>query len=199
MVERSLRAVEQGSKRMSRLVAQILDVSRLDGGRLVLAREDTDLAALVRGIVEGIQTTTSRHTLRVHAPATLPALVDPLRLEQVITNLLDNAIKFSPTGGTIEIDLAQSAPDMARLTVTDQGVGIPPERRQHIFERFYQAHDRDHVAGMGLGLYISRQIVDLHGGSIEPEFPLDGGCRFAIDLPTAPATVTVGERKEVAP
>src|SRR5688572_6837451 len=140
MVERSLRAVEQGSKRMSRLVAQILDVSRLDGGRLVLDREDTDLAALVKGIVEGIQTTTSRHTLLVRTPATLPALVDPLRLEQVVTNLLGNAIKFSPAGGSIQIKLTQPAPGVARLVVTDQGIGIPPERRRHIFERFYQAH-----------------------------------------------------------
>jgi signal transduction histidine kinase len=199
MVERSLRAVEQGSKRMSRLVAQILDVSRLDGGRLVLDREDTDLAALVQSIVEGIQTTTGRHTLCVRTPDTLPALVDPLRLEQVVTNLLDNAIKFTPMGGRIDVELAEPSPGTARLTVTDHGVGIPPERRQHIFERYYQAHEGDHVAGMGLGLYISRQIVERHGGSITPEFPLDGGCRFVIDLPTEPVEGALEGRREVAP
>jgi signal transduction histidine kinase len=68
--------------------------------------------------------------------------------------------------------------------VADRGIGIQPERRQHIFERFYQAHDGDHVSGMGLGLYISRQIVELHGGSIRPEFPPDGGTRFVVELPT---------------
>jgi signal transduction histidine kinase/putative methionine-R-sulfoxide reductase with GAF domain len=191
IVVRALRAVEQGSRRMSRLVTQILDVSRLDGGRLTLDLQDADLAPLVRGIAEAMQTTTSRHAIRVQTPESLPAVVDPLRLEQVVTNLLDNAIKFSPTGGEIEIELSQPAPGTGRLVVTDHGVGIPPERRDHIFERFYQAHEGDHVAGLGLGLFISRQIVELHGGSITPEFPLDGGCRFSIDLPTEPADTAV--------
>jgi signal transduction histidine kinase len=171
---------------MSRLVTQILDVSRLDGGRLMLEYQDADLSSLVRGIAEAMQTTTSRHTLCVRTPATLPALVDSLRLEQVVTNLLDNAIKFSPAGGEIVVELSESAPGMGRLVVTDHGVGIPAERRQHIFERFYQAHEGDHVAGLGLGLHISRQIVDLHGGSITPEFPPEGGCLFTIDLPLRP-------------
>jgi signal transduction histidine kinase len=122
-----------------------------------------------------------------------------LRLEQVTSNLLDNAIKFSPKGGRIEVELADLTPGMARLTVTDSGIGIPPDRREHIFERFYQAHDRDHVSGMGLGLYISRQIVELHGGSIAHELPPDGGCRFVIDLPTRPVDGTLAERKEAAP
>jgi signal transduction histidine kinase/putative methionine-R-sulfoxide reductase with GAF domain len=198
IVGRALRAVEQGSKRMSRLVAQILDVSRLDGGRLVLDREDTDLATLVQGIAEAMQTTTTRHTLRVRTPASLPALVDPLRLEQVLTNLLDNAIKFSPTGGCIDVELAEPSPGRARLIVTDQGIGIPIERRKHIFERFYQAHEGDHAAGLGLGLYISLQIVDRHGGTITPEFPPDGGCRFSIDLPTGPVEVVSTGGKERA-
>jgi signal transduction histidine kinase len=186
ILKRALRAVEQGSRRMSRLVTQILDVSRLDGGRLMLEYQDADLSSLVRGIAEAMQTTTSRHTLCVRTPATLPALVDSLRLEQVVTNLLDNAIKFSPAGGEIVVELSESAPGMGRLVVTDHGVGIPAERRQHIFERFYQAHEGDHVAGLGLGLHISRQIVDLHGGSITPEFPPEGGCLFTIDLPLRP-------------
>jgi signal transduction histidine kinase len=183
-VGQAVRAVERGSNRMSRLVSQILDVSRLDGGRLVLDRQHTDLAALVQGIATAMQTTTNRHTLIVRTPAQAPALVDPLRLEQVVTNLLDNAIKYSPKGSHIEIDLVQSSPTMVRLAVTDHGIGIPPERRQHIFERFYQAHEGNHTSGLGLGLYISRQIVELHEGSINPEFPPDGGARFSIDLPT---------------
>ena len=69
----------------------------------------------------------------------------------------------------------------------NRGVGIPPERRPYIFERFYQAHEGDHTSGMGLGLYISRQIVELHGGSIEPEFPPDGRTVFSVTLPTGPA------------
>ena len=176
-VGQAVRAVERGSNRMSRLVSQILDISRLDGGRLVLDHEITDLAPLVQGIVAAMQTTTTRHTLLVRTPAQAPAWVDSLRLEQVVTNLLDNAIKYSPEGGQVEIELELPSPGLARLSVVDHGVGIQPERRQHIFERFYQAHEGDHASGMGLGLYISRQIVELHGGSIRPEFPPDGGTR----------------------
>ena len=164
-VGQAVRAVERGSNRMSRLVSQILDISRLDGGRLVLDHEITDLAPLIQGIVAAMQTTT-RHTLLVRTPAHVPAWVDSLRLEQVVTNLLDNAIKYSPEGGQVEIELELPSPGLARLSVVDHGVGIQPERRQHIFERFYQAHEGDHASGMGLGLYISRQIVELHGGSI---------------------------------
>ena len=183
-VGRAVRAVEHGSRRMSRLVAQILDISRLDGGRLVLDRQITDLSALVHGIATAMQSTTRRHGLLVRTPDRVPALVDALRLEQVVTNLLDNAIKYSPTGGQIRIELEQPSRGVARLAVVDHGVGIEPERRQHIFDRFYQAREGDHVSGMGLGLYISRQIVELHGGSIEPEFPSDGGTRFVVELPT---------------
>jgi len=184
IVGRALQAVERGASRMSRLVSQILDISRLEGGRLVLDRQVTDLAELVQGIADAMQTTTTRHTLVVRTSGRVSALVDPLRLEQVVTNLLDNAIKFSPQGGEITVELAQPSPDLVRLVVRDHGIGIPPERRQHIFERFYQAHDGDHASGMGLGLYISRQIVELHGGSITPECPLDGGSQFSVELPT---------------
>jgi signal transduction histidine kinase len=197
VVGRALLAVERGANRMSRLVSQILDVSRLDSGRLVLDRQLTDLAALVQEITATMQSTTSRHTLLARTPAVVPALVDPLRLEQVVTNLLDNAIKYSPDGGEIEVELVEPRPGLARLTVADRGVGIPPERRPYIFERFYQAHEGDHTSGMGLGLYISRQIVELHVGSIEPEFPPDGRTVFSVTLPTgladdAPAPGTEG-------
>ena len=181
---------------MSRLVSQILDISRLDGGRLVLDHEITDLAPLIQGIVTAMQTTTSRHTLLVRTPARVPARVDPLRLEQVVTNLLDNAIKYSPEGGQIQIELELPAPGLARLSVVDHGVGIQPERRQHIFERFYQAHKGDHASGMGLGLYISRQIVELHGGSIQPEFPPEGGTRIVVDLPTGLSDGAAGLGRE---
>jgi signal transduction histidine kinase len=184
IVEKTLFAIERGSLRMSRLVSQILDLSRLESGRLILDRQSTNLTTLVQEIVTSMQTTTSRHTLHVRTSPEVPALVDPLRIEQVVMNLLDNAIKYSPRGGPIDVELTQPGPGLARLTVADRGVGIPIERRPHIFERFYQAHEGDHAPGLGLGLYISHQIVELHGGSIEPEFPPDGQTRFTITLPT---------------
>jgi signal transduction histidine kinase len=195
-VGQALRAVERGSNRMSHLVSLILDVSRLDAGRLLIDRQHTDLAALVQAIATTMQTAARHHTLLVRTPDELPALVDPLRLEQVVTNLLDNAIKYSPRGGQIDVELVQPAPGLARLTVADHGIGIPPEQRQHIFERFYQAREGDHASGLGLGLFISRQIVDLHGGSIAPEFPAEGGTRFVIDLPTDPVDVVTHVERE---
>ena len=107
--------------------------------------------------------------------------MDPLRIEQVLTNLLDNATKFSPAGGSVEVAISRGSETTALLTVRDHGLGVAPEHRTRIFERFYQAHgDR---SGMGLGLYITRMIVESHGGTIYAEFPDDGGTRFVISLP----------------
>src|SRR5688572_26467500 len=102
---------------------------------------------------------------------------------QVVSNLLDNAIKFSPGGGQIEVEISSSKRGPARFVVRDHGVGIPPDDRPHIFERFYQAQSGDLRAGLGLGLYVSRQIVERHGGRIEAEFPDDGGTRMVVSLP----------------
>ena len=117
-------------------------------------------------------------------PGPVLAVVDPLRLEQVLTNLVDNAIKYSPRGGPIEVELSTPDPDTLHLAVRDHGVGIPPESRPRIFDRFYQVDPvLQHSSGMGLGLYISQQIVALHGGRIEVEAPPDGGTRVIVRLP----------------
>jgi signal transduction histidine kinase len=113
----------------------------------------------------------------------LEAQVDSLRLEQVITNLLDNAIKYSPDGGVVDVSLRQLDTGTIELSVRDRGIGIPSERRDQIFQRFYQAHDGGHRSGMGIGLFVSQQIIDLHNGAIHAEFPADGGTRFIIHLP----------------
>jgi signal transduction histidine kinase len=104
----------------------------------------------------------------------------------VLTNLLDNARKYSPEGGAVEVSLRSLDGGGAELAVRDFGLGIPHEKRGQIFERFYQAHGEGHRSGLGLGLFISRQIVSLHGGEIHAEFPDDGGTRFVVRLPPAP-------------
>src|ERR1700687_4003788 len=104
-------------------------------------------------------------------------------MEQVLTNRLDNAIKYSPEGGPIEVVVSRPTGDRMEIAVRDHGIGIPPEKRTLIFERFYQAHGNGHKSGLGLGLYVSRQIVELHGGEIIVEFPSDGGSRFIVRLP----------------
>src|SRR3954464_8607369 len=117
-------------------------------------------------------------------------MVDRVGLEQVLTNLLDNATKFSPPAAAIATGLTETSVGMARLTVTDHGPGISVEHQNRIFDRFYQAHSGQYAAGMGLGLYISRQIVEQHGGSISAEEPSGGGTRFVVALPLTGAVRT---------
>jgi PAS domain S-box-containing protein len=181
----ALTVVNQQSDKLRRLVAQLLDISRIQSGRLQLELREVDLRQLIGEIVTSMQQQSQFHQLRVNVPDSQPVHIDPLRLEQVLTNLVDNAIKYSPQGGAIEIDVWPPDAEHVCIGVRDRGPGIRPEHRAHIFERFYQAgDDAEHAAGMGLGLYISREIVELHGGTIEAEFPPDGGARFIITLPT---------------
>ncbi|MCL5024945.1 MAG: PAS domain S-box protein [Chloroflexi bacterium] len=182
-MRRALDTIDKQSDKLTRLTYHLLDVSRIEAGKLSLDRQDTDLVALVKGVAAAAQATTNVHDIGVRAPSSLPAFVDPLRIEQVVTNLIDNAIRYSPNGGPIDVELAASSLETLRMSVTDHGIGIPPEHRKSIFDRFYQAHAAHRLGGMGLGLFISRQIVNLHGGSIEAEFPIEGGTRFVVNLP----------------
>ena len=185
IVRRALQAVEQQSDRLARLVSRLLDVARIEGGRLAVEPTETNVIPLVEGVIDTIQASGNHEQFRLRAPRQLVARVDPLRFEQVLTNLLDNAAKFSPRSEPIEVDVSKTSLEMLRVSVTDRGPGIPPEGRDHIFDRFYQAHDGNPAFGMGLGLYICRQIVEQHGGSIGAEFPAEGGTRFVFTLPVA--------------
>jgi PAS domain S-box-containing protein len=189
--ERARRAavtIQVQSDKLARLVGQLLDVSRIQSGRLAIERKPADLSALVRDVVEAARTQLKEHTIVAHLPRELWLSIDPLRVEQVVTNLVDNAIKYSPDGGQIDITLGMAEDDTVRLAIRDRGVGVPREHRAHIFDRFYQAHAGGaltSMAGMGLGLYISRQILELHGGTIHAEFPEDGGTCMVVALPRA--------------
>jgi PAS domain S-box-containing protein len=187
LVRRTLQVVDRQSEKLARLASQLLDVSQMEVGKLRLDRSPTDLTQLIEGVVAAARLTTERHTLRVCAPAPVWALVDAPRFGQVAAILVDNAVKYSPEGGTITVAVRRPATDTAQLTVRDHGIGIPPEHRQWIFDRFYQAHTGrtgQHLSGVGLGLYIARQVVELHGGRIRAEHPSDGGTRFIVTLPT---------------
>jgi signal transduction histidine kinase len=190
---RAAQTIQVQSDKLARLVAQLLDVSRLQSGKLAIERTPTDVSDLLRGIVEAARTQLKDHTLVARLPTELRAEIDPLRIEQVVTNLIDNAIKYSPEGGQIDVSLeSNESGDSLRIFVRDRGVGVPPEHRDHIFDRFYQAHaggPLTSMAGMGLGLYISRQIVELHAGTIEAEFPDDRGTQFVVTLPLAESGV----------
>lgn len=185
LLDRGLRAIDVQSVKLVDLTTQLLDVSRIEAGKLRLESREVDLVPLVRVAVEAAQAMTKAHTLTLDAPQECPAVIDPLRLEQVVRNLIDNAIKYSPEGGSVDVSLGPADHGKLRLVVRDHGLGIPPERRENLFDRFYQAHGEGHFGGLGLGLYISRQIVELHGGHISAEFPPDGGSCFEVTLPTA--------------
>jgi signal transduction histidine kinase len=182
-VKRALHVINQQSVKLTTLLSQLLDISRVEAGRLVLNQAQTDVVALVRSVAAMIQGLTERHTISVTSPESLTATIDVLRVEQVLVNLLDNAVKFSPDGGSIDIEVLTPDSHRVQIAVTDRGLGIPVERRDHIFDRFYQAHDPGFGGGMGLGLYISRQIAELHGGTLEAVFPEEGGTRFIVSLP----------------
>lgn len=180
-LRKALTNIDKQSQKLTTLVAQLLDITRLEANRLVLDRQLTDVSALVRELVQRVQITTT-HPISLSIKADLVAQLDALRMEQVLTNLLDNAIKYTPDGSSIIIQVS-SQHDAVCIIVADQGGGIPPEHRPYIFERFYRAPESAATQGMGLGLYISRQIVELHGGKIWAEFPDDGSTRFVIKIP----------------
>ncbi|NWJ96720.1 MAG: response regulator [Chloroflexi bacterium] len=182
-MSRSFKAIDRQSEKLSLLIDRLLDISRIESGRLVLELEVVDLSKLVTEVVMAAQVNTNNHTLILEAPPTLSALVDPLRFEQVMTNLISNAIKYSPEGGQVSLTISLLGSERIQLAVRDWGIGISPDHRPHIFERFYQAHADAYFGGMGLGLYISSQIVELHGGRIKAEFPPDGGTCFIVVLP----------------
>jgi signal transduction histidine kinase len=189
MLVRALTTINVQSDKLVELTGKLLDVSRIDSGKLRLEPRPVDIAQLVRECVVTARETTDLHTLKVHAPQSSIVWIDPLRFEQVLANLLTNAVKYSPNGGVIEVSLEPAGDTCIQLRVRDHGLGIPPDRRERLFDRMYQAHGDGYLSGLGLGLFISRQIVELHGGRIEAQFPPDGGTQMCVTLPVGSAPV----------
>ena len=177
-----VRTIETQAKRLGNLVTQLLDVSRVQAGRLMLDRRPTDVAELTRSVISHLGEQDNGPQIVVRGPQHATATVDALRIEQVLTNLLTNALKYGPRERPILVDIEPDDRTL-RISVRDFGPGIPRQRRHGLFDRFYQARAGDHRSGMGLGLYISRQIVEQHGGQIQAEFPRDGGTRLVVVVP----------------
>ena len=203
--KRSLTVISTQIDRMAKLVENLLDISRIEAGRLSLEIESFDLAASVRELVERIQALTTVHQLEVTAASPVLIGADRDRIEQVVNNLLTNAIRYSPKGGKIAIALVEEA-DHILLSVKDEGVGIPKEALAMIFERFGRAHGSKY-GGLGLGLTISQGIVEQHGGTISVESAGEPGLgttfvvrlpRHAI-VPAGPATPMTPVTPAVAP
>ena len=165
-----LEAIDRNVKAQARLISDILDVSRINSGKLLLELEEVDPAQVLRAALAGLQGSIAEKSIQLHldmAPAPASAFLDPDRFQQVIWNLVTNAIKFSAAGGAVYVTLSQSGPDLV-LTVRDEGQGIAPEFLPRLFDRFTQSAEpgnRRH-GGLGLGLSIVKHITDLHGGDV---------------------------------
>ncbi|MGI9149360.1 MAG: ATP-binding protein [Chloroflexota bacterium] len=181
-VRRSARMIEDRTRHLARLVDQILDVSRLDASQVKLNLEETDLVGLIQRVVAGLMIRHPRD-FRLALPDHAWMVVDPLRIEKVIANPIDNAVRYSPDGGPVDVTVEPEHDGWIVISVRDRGIGIPEEHRTHIFDRFHQGHGANYRSGMGLGLHISREIVALHGGDITVAYPADGGSQFAVRLP----------------
>ncbi|MDD3717915.1 MAG: GAF domain-containing protein [Actinomycetota bacterium] len=180
-----LQVIEEETDRLTRLVADILDVSRIESGRLTLKKRDFDLSKLVRIIIGKLQSQFSNHEIELDAPESMETVrADPDKIEQVLVNLVDNAAKYSPSGGEIRLTL-EANPRGVECSVSDSGVGIPEEHLSNIFEKFHRVDNRAtrEIYGTGLGLYVSKSIVEAHGGTIWAESVLGEGSTFHFTLP----------------
>lgn len=185
--QEAIDAINQAALRLVELTDDLLDVTRLQAGRLELVSEPSDLVALTRRVAARHQITSDRHSLTVKSTAEyVVAAIDVKRIEQVLTNLLANAIKYSPEGGEIEITVHRDDDSgMARVAVRDDGIGIPEAQQPRIFGRFVRADNaRDQgISGTGLGLYLSRELVERHGGHLWFESAEGEGSVFSFTAP----------------
>lgn len=191
-VRQSFAAIERQLTRIQALIATMLDVSRIERGHLKIAHDPLDLVVLVQTVVDEVRATTQAHPIELVIPTDPPPTIfvfgDSLRLEQVMFNLLQNAIKYSPDGGSIQVTVTH-ADEWASVVVADHGLGIAAEALPHLFERFYRAPAvrSEHISGLGIGLYIVHEIVTLHGGDVSVASEQGAGTTFTVRLPFATA------------
>lgn len=182
-----LATIEADADRVTRLVVELLDVSRLEEGRLLLSKRLTPVASIASRVVDHLRTTAPNHVLELRFPKDLPDVdIDPDKVEQVFTNLVENAIRYTDSGKVV---LSGSYDGSAIIIgVADQGAGIPLEDRQSVFRKFFRRAEpgpggAPPPSGSGLGLYICKGLVEAHGGKIWVEEAAGGGTVFAFTLP----------------
>jgi signal transduction histidine kinase len=185
--QRTVQAIVEQAYRLNKLILTLLYLTRIQSGELRIERQSLDLVPLVQWMVEDIRPTTKQHTITIEVPAE-PVLVDgdTALLEQVCYSLLQNAVKYSPDGGPISVRV-EAEQHVARIVVADQGMGIPDRALAHIFECFYRADtiDPQHISGFGIGLYLVKEIMTLHGGHVEVQSSEGRGSTFAVVMPLA--------------
>jgi signal transduction histidine kinase/CHASE3 domain sensor protein len=186
--------------RMSRLILELLDVSRIETGRLEIRREAIGWAQFVRDVVHRHHTAVSDRRFHVSVPDDGKTIIgDRDRLEQVLGNLLENAVKYSPDGSDVTVTVEDRG-DSYVTQVCDRGIGIPADELRQVFERFHRGRQvsSTNYGGLGLGLYITKQIIERHGGAIWVESKEGQGTRFYFSLPLASETATVAPQAQAA-
>ena len=179
---------QEGVQQLISIVEDILFMTRSDLGQFEIKQQKVQLLSLVRQVVGSMQPQAFKASveLRHDLTADIPLLyADPQRIKQVLNNLVSNAIKFTPPGGTVTVSAHQHNEHFEMISVADTGYGVPVEDRQHIFERFYQSNhsEQSKMGGYGLGLSIARLIVDQHGGAIDFDTILNKGTTFYFTVP----------------
>jgi len=182
---------QEGVQQLVSIVEDILFMTRLDSGQFEIKLQEVYLQSLVRQVFRSLhnQAAKAKVILALDIPADVPLLnADPQRMKQVLSNLVTNAIKFTPPDGTVTVRVRQHTEDLAMISVADTGYGIHPEDRPHIFERFYQSNHREQskMGGYGLGLSIAKLIVEQHGGTINFDTDSNKGTTFYFTIPLYP-------------
>ena len=184
-----LTTILEETDRLNRLVGNLLDLARIRAGALTPTRQQAAMDEIVEVVLARMRPRLARHTVAADLPSDLPDVsVDPVQLDQVLTNLLENAGRHAPEGSEIRVSV-QWIRDAVQVRIADQGPGIPMDERERVFEAFYRGSSSPETPGSGLGLAISKAVVVAHGGRIWVESGPDGGCVVAFEIP----------REEVAP
>jgi PAS domain S-box-containing protein len=181
---RVIRVIVEQANRLNKMIAALLDISRLETGQLSITSAPLDLNDLARRVVEESHPALETRTLTLKTtPDAVLVAGDALRLEQVLQNLIGNAVKYSHDGDAIEVAVERRS-GVGCIAVTDHGIGIPPEAQQQIFRRFYRAGNAaDHISGIGIGLFIVKEIITLHSGTVDVESVEGQGSTFTVCLP----------------
>jgi PAS domain S-box-containing protein len=184
VVRDSLEVIEEESDHLAQLIDDLLDASRLQAGGMTLQKSDVALDRLASRLVERFRTQTARHEFALEFPADFPVvLADEERMTQVLSNLISNAVKYSPEGGRITIR-GHARPNEVVVSISDQGPGIPAQDAPRVFDRFYRSSETARkTKGAGLGLYLARAVLEAHGGRIWVDPPTEPGARISFSLP----------------
>lgn len=194
ITDERLQILNRQVDRLSRLIHQLMDVSQLSSGRLAMQPAAVDLSELARRTAEAVVATSELHQLSVDAEPLL-GVYDEVRLEQLLHNLISNAIKYSPNGGLVEVSVKRAEDGAAVLRVADRGIGLGAAENASLFERFARGDTNElkGISGFGVGLYLSREIVRLHGGTIALHQRDGGGAIATVVLPPSPLPAPAGD------